>query len=100
MRKLFTAAFVMLFAAGAVYANQQCFYGANCKDGKIVMQKNHVKKPWMKRHWARPRKGSPFMHKAGGPKACPMMKEGKHKACAAGGNCGCKHGKKCEKKDN
>jgi hypothetical protein len=75
MKKLILAAFVMCLAGGVYAANQQCFYGKNCVDGKLVREHRGRH---MHKHWGFMRSA----HKA-------------HKACETKGACTCKEGDQC-----
>ncbi|MDR1123689.1 MAG: hypothetical protein LBL61_03625 [Elusimicrobiota bacterium] len=87
MKKLIIAAFVMCLAGGVYAANQQCFYGKNCVDGKLVKEyrvRHMHKHPGFMRHAHK-------MHKTGWMKdARPCKEEGKCAAVKEGKPCGCK----------
>jgi len=97
MKKLILALAVMCLT-GVVYANQQCFYGKHCVDGKIVKQERMERKTWMKMKACKCEKGEmgkqckcammkgPMMKKKmmmnkdckwAKKEGCPMMKGGK-----------------------
>ena len=123
MKKLILALTVMCLT-GVVYANQQCFYGKNCLDGKAVKQERMHKKAWMTKACKckmgeegkeckcakmTKKEGCPMMHKKMVMKkkgGCPMMKEkmaAKKEGCAMKKEgkkpCGRKHKMKKGKKD-
>jgi hypothetical protein len=114
MKKLILAAFVMCLAGGVYAANQQCFYGKNCADGKLVSERSHQDRR-VHKHRGFVKHGHK-MHKHRGVKAaaCPCKEEGKPCACkteikenqegcsnckAKGKPCACAQDKHCGCKD-
>ena len=89
MKKLILAAFVMCLAGGVYAANQQCFYGRNCVDGKLV--KEHRRHGLhMHKHWGFMRNAHKIHKSCPTKEGCPCKEEGKCAAAKAGKNCGCK----------
>ena len=96
MKKMILALTVMCLT-GVAFANQQCFFGRNCVNGRIVERqerahkKNRMKHggcPMMKQQMMMQKEGCPMMKKEGKP--CAMRKAGKP--------CGCQHKMKKGKK--